>query len=137
MFEMLGSTPFWVINLFLQNMLLWDDAPWPEEESEEEVFEETAGHSQSLPCLSIKRMNNQKTHWMPCLCPQCSHNERECQVGDNCKDAKEVMLLGPTEVERGKGDGGQEESTNRGSHQKGKKQTQHVSQSIDRAGSKQ
>ena len=40
---MLRSLPFGVTNLVPENMLASDDAPWPEEESEEEVFEETAG----------------------------------------------------------------------------------------------
>ena len=94
------------------------ESPWPEEESEEEVFEDVANQPESLPCLSQKGEQS-KENLRPCLCPQSSYDGWLCKVGDCCKDAEEVILVaGPPQVEYGKGNASQVKSTKDGSHQK-------------------
>ena len=53
--------------------LTMQESPWPEEESEEEVFEDVANQPESLPCLSQKEEQSKKKLRV-CLCPQSSYD---------------------------------------------------------------
>ena len=70
--------------------------------------------------MSISKGKQSKVIFEVYLRPQSSYDGRESQAGDECKDAKEVMLLLPgcTQVEYGEGRPGQVQGAKDASHQK-------------------